>query len=149
MALAPQGIAALPAAQDMAGSNPLAQIPGLQPEVASVLAHYFQNRGVEMDKAVPAVQKMLSEGLKLIPHGNSVMGMQLLTKDSAKVHFFTMGTEQQLDKDIQTFAQQLQAAGIHTLYDTEVDPMAVKGLQMVGYKVGQSDKPEFKLKATL
>ena len=77
------------------------------------------------------------------------MGLKLLSPEVAKVHFFTVGTEQQLDADVQFFATQLQQANIHTIYDTEVDPMSARALQMVGYKVEQSDRPEFKFKAII
>jgi hypothetical protein len=39
--------------------------------------------------------------------------------------------------------------GINTIYDTELDPMSAKGLQMLGYRIERSDKPEFKFKASI
>jgi hypothetical protein len=77
------------------------------------------------------------------------MGLKMLSQDTAKVHFFTMGTEQQLDADIQFFAAQLQQAGIKTIYDTELDPMSAKGLQMAGYQAQQSDQQQYKFKASI
>lgn len=138
------GIGALGDLQAQMGGN---ELPGQNTAVTKVIMHYFQNRGIPLAKGMAAVQNELSEGLKLIPHGSSVMGLKLLSPEIAKVHFFTVGTEQQLDADIQFFAVQLQKADIHTIYDTEIDPMSAKGLQMVGYKVVQSDNPQFKFKA--
>jgi hypothetical protein len=77
------------------------------------------------------------------------MGLKMLGQGIAKVHFFTMGTEQQLDADIQFFATQLQQMGIRTIYDTELDPMSAKGLQMVGYQIQPSDQKQFKFKASI
>ena len=141
-----QGIGALGDLQAQMGGS---QLPGQNTAVTKVIMHYFQNRGIPLDKGMAAVQKELAEGLKLIPHGQSVMGLKLLSPEVAKVHFFTVGTEQQLDADVQFFATQLQQANIHTVYDTEVDPMSAQALQMVGYKVEQSDRPEFKFKAII
>ena len=140
------GIGALGDLQAQMGGS---QLPGQNIEVTKVIMHYFQNRNIPLDKGMAAVQKELAEGLKLIPHGQSVMGLKMLSPEVAKVHFFTVGTEQQLDADIKFFAVQLQKANIHTIYDSELDPMAARGLQMVGYKVVQSDKPEFKFKAVI
>ena len=141
-----QGIGALGNLQAQMGGN---QLPGQNTAVNKVIMHYFQNRGIPLDKGLAAVQKELAEGLKLIAHGQSVMGLKMLGQGVAKVHFFTMGTEQQLDQDIQFFAGQLQNMGINTIYDTELDPMSAKGLQMLGYRIERSDKPEFKFKASI
>jgi len=141
-----QGIGALGDLQAQMGGG---QLPGQNTAVNKVIMHYFQNRGIPTDKGLAAVQKELSEGLKLIPHGQSVMGLKMLGQGVAKVHFFTMGTEQQLDADIQFFATQLQQMGIRTIYDTELDPMSAKGLQMVGYQIQQSDQKQFKFKASI
>lgn len=141
-----QGIGALGNLQAQMGGS---QLPGQNTAVTKVIMHYFQNRGIPLDKGLAAVQKELAEGLKLIPHGQSVMGLKMLGQGVAKVHFFTVGTEQQLDQDIQFFAGQLQRMGINTIYDTEIDPMSARGLQMLGYRIERSDKPEFKFKASI
>ena len=141
-----QGIGALGNLQAQMGGS---QLPGQNTAVTKVIMHYFQNRRIPIDKGLAAVQKELSEGLKLIPHGQSVMGLKMLGQGVAKVHFFTMGTEQQLDQDIQFFASQLQSMGINTIYDTELDPMAAKALQMLGYRIERSDKQEYKFKASI
>jgi len=141
-----QGIGALGNLQAQMGGG---QLPGQNTAVNKVIMHYFQNRGIPLDKGLAAVQKELAEGLKLTAHGQSVMGLKMLGQGVAKVHFFTMGTEQQLDQDIQFFAGQLQNMGINTIYDTELDPMSAKGLQMLGYRIERSDKPEFKFKASI
>jgi len=141
-----QGIGALGNLQAQMGGN---QLPGQNTAVNKVIMHYFQNRGIPLNKGLAAVQKELAEGLKLTAHGQSVMGLKMLGQGVAKVHFFTMGTEQQLDQDIQFFAGQLQNMGINTIYDTELDPMSAKGLQMLGYRIERSDKPEFKFKASI
>lgn len=141
-----QGIGALGDLQAQMGGS---QLPGQNTAVNKVIMHYFQNRGVPLDKGLAAVQKELAEGLKLTAHGQSVMGLKMLGQGVAKVHFFTMGTEQQLDQDIQFFASQLQSMGINTIYDTELDPMAAKALQMLGYRIERSDKQEYKFKASI
>jgi hypothetical protein len=141
-----QGIGALGNLQAQMGGS---QLPGQNTAVTKVIMHYFKNRGVPLDKGLAAVQKELAEGLKLTAHGQSVMGLKMLGQGVAKVHFFTMGTEQQLDEDIQFFAAQLQQMGIRTIYDTELDPMSAKGLQMAGYQPQQSDQQQYKFKATI
>jgi hypothetical protein len=141
-----QGIGALGNLQAQMGGS---QLPGQNTAVTKVIMHYFQNRRIPIDKGLAAVQKELSEGLKLIPHGQSVMGLKMLGQGVAKVHFFTMGTEAQLDADIAFFAAQLQQMGIRTIYDTELDPMSAKGLEMAGYRTQQSDQQQYKFKATI
>jgi hypothetical protein len=122
---------------------------GQNSAVTRIIMHYFQNRGISPQQGMAAVQKELAQGLKLIPHRQSVMGLQMISQDTAKVHFFTIGTESQFDADVKFFASELQNAGINTLYDSEQDPMTARALEAVGYTISKSDNPQFKIKATI
>jgi hypothetical protein len=77
------------------------------------------------------------------------MGLKLLSREVAQIHFFTIGTEATLDEDIKFFVSQLKEAGIHTVYDSEMDPIAARAMQAVGVQVRQSDNPKYKFEATL
>ena len=54
-----QGIGALGDLQAQMGGS---QLPGQNTAVTKVIMHYFQNRGVPLDKGMAAVQKELAEG---------------------------------------------------------------------------------------
>ena len=112
------GIGALGDLQAQMGGG---QLPGQNVAVTKVIMHYFQNRGIPLNVGMQAVQKQLAEGLKLIPYKNSVMGLKMLSKDVAQIHFFTTDTADELDADIRFFVEQLKQAGIHTIYDSEME----------------------------
>jgi hypothetical protein len=140
------GIGALGDLQAQMGGN---KLPGQNTAVTRVIMHYFQNRGIPLNVGLQAVQKQLAEGLKLIPYKNSVMGLKMLSKDVAQIHFFTTDTADQLDADIRFFVDQLKEAGIHTVYDSEMDPLMAQSLAEVGAQIMRSDNPKYKFKATL
>jgi hypothetical protein len=125
------------------------QLPGQNVAVTKVIMHYFQNRGVPLAQAMQGVQKELAQGLKLIPYKNSVMGLKMLSQDVAQIHFFTTDTADQLDADIRFFVSQLKQAGIHTVYDSVMDPLMAQALAKDGVQIVQPDNPKYKFKATL
>lgn len=140
------GIGALGDMQAQMGGN---QLPGQNVAVTKVIMHYFQNRGVPLAQAMQGVQKEMAQGLKLIPYKNSVMGLKMLSKDIAQIHFFTVDTADELDADIRFFVDQLKQAGIHTVYDSVMDPLMAQAMAKDGAKIIQSDNPKYKFKATL
>ena len=140
------GIGALGNIQAQMGGNPL---PGQNTAVTRVLMNYFQNKGVQLAQAMQGVQKEMAQGLKLIPYKNSVMGLKMLSKEVAQIHFFTTDTEQELFADIRFFVDQLKKAKIHTIYDSVMDPLMVQALQADGVKIQHSDNPKYKFKASL
>jgi hypothetical protein len=140
------GIGALGAMQAQMGGS---QLPGQNTAVTKVIMHYFQNRGIPLNVGLQAVQKEIAQGLKLIPYKNSVMGLKMLSPEVAQIHFFTTDTAAQLDADIRFFVGQLKQAGIHTVYDSEMDPLMAQALTKDGAKIMQSDNPKYKFKATL
>jgi hypothetical protein len=141
-----QGIGALGDIQSQMGGNPL---PGQNTAVTKVMMNYFQNRGIPLATGLQAVQKELAQGLKLIPFENSVMGLKMLSQDVAQVHFFTIDTEEALFNDIRFFVDNLKKAGVHTIYDSVMDPVVAKALQTDGLRIVPSDNPKYKFKATL
>jgi len=140
------GIGALGALQAQMGGN---QLPGQNTAVTKIIMHYFQNRGIPLNVGLQAVQKQLAEGLKLIPYKNSVMGLKMLSPKVAQIHFFTTDTAAELDADIKFFVAQLKQAGVHTIYDSEMDPLAAQALQADGAQIMKSDNPKYAFKATL
>ena len=140
------GIGALGDLQAQMGGG---QLPGQNVAVTKVIMHYFQNKGVPIAQAMQGVQKELQQGLKLIPYKNSVMGLKMLSQDVAQIHFFTTDTADQLDADIRFFVSQLKQAGIHTVYDSVMDPLMAQALAKDGAKIMKSDNPKYQFKATL
>jgi hypothetical protein len=140
------GIGALGDLQAQMGGG---QLPGQNTAVTKIIMHYFQNRGIPLSTGMQAVQKELAQGLKLIPYKNSVMGLKMLSKEVAQIHFFTTDTAAQLDADIRFFVEQLKQAGIHTVYDSEMDPLAAQALAKDGAQIMKSDNPKYQFKATL
>ena len=72
-------------------------------KIAKILENYFNNRGIPLDIGMQNVQQEVSEGLKLVPFEDSVMGYKMLKPGVAQVHFFTIATVQDLSNDIQYF----------------------------------------------
>ena len=118
-------------------------------KIAQILGNYFSNRGIPMDVGMQGVKKEVSEGLKLVPFEDSVMGYKILKPGIAQVHFFTISTPQELSNDIQYFVKELKKVGVRTIYDTEPAPVTTTTLKESGARVEQSDIPKYKLKATI
>jgi hypothetical protein len=120
-----------------------------QTQVMKVIAHYFKNAGLPVDKAMEGVKKEIANGLQLIPFESSVMGFKPLGKGVAQIHFFTVGTMQDLANDMQYFYKYLKDNGINTVYDSVPAPITVQMLQKLGAKVGESDNPKYKFMAQI
>jgi len=120
-----------------------------QTQIMKVIANYFENAGVPAEKAMEGVKKEIANGLQLIPFESSVMGFKPLGKGVAQIHFFTVGTMQDLANDMEYFYKYLKDKGINTVYDSIPAPITVQMLQKLGAKVEQSDNPKYKFKATI
>jgi hypothetical protein len=120
-----------------------------QTQVMKVIAHYFKNAGLPVEKAMEGVKKEIDNGLQLIPFESSVMGFKPLGKGVAQIHFFTVGTMQDLANDMQYFYKYLKDNGINTVYDSVPAPITVQMLQKLGAQVGESDNPKYKFMAQI
>jgi hypothetical protein len=118
-------------------------------KVAKILENYFNNRQIPLDVGMQSVKKEVSEGLKLLPFEDSVMGYKVLGPGVAQVHFFTIGSVQELSNDIQYFVKELKKVGIRTVYDTEPAPVTTTTLKETGARIEESDIPKYKFKATI
>jgi hypothetical protein len=120
-----------------------------QIQIMKVIANYFKNKGLPVEKAMVGVQKEIKNGLQLIPFESSVMGFKPLGKDTAQIHFFTVGTMKDLANDMQYFYKYLKNKGITTVYDSIPAPITIQMFQQLGAKVMRSDDPKYKFKATI
>lgn len=118
-------------------------------KIAKILENYFNNRGIPLEIGMQGVRKEVSEGLKLVPFEDSVMGYKMLKPGVAQVHFFTIATPQDLSNDIVYFVQELRKVGVRTIYDTEPAPVTTTTLKESGARIEPSDIPKYKLKATI
>jgi hypothetical protein len=129
----------------LAGANQQIQ----QTQVMKVIANYFKNKGLPVDLAMQGVQKEIQNGLQLIPFESSVMGFKPLGKATAQIHFFTVGTMQDLANDMKYFYKYLKDKGINTVYDSIPAPITTQMFQKLGAKVEKSDNPKYQFKATI
>jgi hypothetical protein len=120
-----------------------------QTQVMKVIAHYFKNAGLPVEKAMEGVKKEIANGLELIAFESSVMGFKPLGKGVAQIHFFTVGTMQDLANDMEYFYKYLKDNGINTVYDSVPAPITVQMLQKLGATPEESDNPKYKFKATI
>lgn len=118
-------------------------------QTLKVIANYFKNQGVPLDKAMIEVQKQMAAGLQLIPFESSVMGFKPLGKNVAQIHFFTVGTIQDLANDMRFFYKFLKDKGITTVYDSIPAPITIQMFQQLGAQIMQSDNPKYKFKAQI
>jgi hypothetical protein len=114
-----------------------------------VIANYFRNLGLPVEKALAGVKKEIENGLKLIPFESSVMGMKDLGNGVAQIHFFTVGTMKDLANDMQFFYKYLKDRGINTIYDSIPSPITIEMLQKLGARVVKTDNPKYKFKAMI
>jgi len=120
-----------------------------QTQIMKVIANYFKNKGLPVEPALQGVKKEIANGLQLIPFESSVMGFKPLGKGVAQIHFFTVGTIQDLANDIQYFYDYLKKKGINTVYDSIPAPVTIQMFQQLGAKVMQSDNTKYKFKAQI
>jgi hypothetical protein len=120
-----------------------------QTQIMKVFENYFQNLGVDVAKGMKDLQKEIDQGLQLIPFESSVMGYKPLGSGVAQVHFFTIGTLEDLTNDMQYFFKYLKDKGVRTVYDTLPAPITTQMLVDLGAKLEQSDNPKYKLKASI
>jgi hypothetical protein len=154
-----QGIAAPAAAPMMAPSaTPVGMAKGgltgvnkqiEQTQIMKVIANYFQNKGLPVEPALQGVKKEIQNGLQLIPFESSVMGYKPLGKGVAQIHFFTVGTMQDLANDMRYFFKYLKDNGINTIYDSVPAPITADMLQRLGAQPEESDNPKYKYKARI
>lgn len=120
-----------------------------QIQIMKVIANYFKNKGLPVDKAMAGVQKEIENGLELIPFESSVMGFKPLGKGVAQIHFFTVGTMKDLANDMKYFYKFLKDKGISTVYDSIPAPITIQMFQQLGAQVMRSDNPKYKFKANI
>ena len=120
-----------------------------QTQVMKVIANYFKNKGLPVDLAMKGVQKEIDGGLELIPFESSVMGFKSMGNDVAQIHFFTVGTMQDLANDMEYFYKYLKDKGIKTVYDSIPAPITTQIFDRLGATIVKSDNPKFKFKATI
>jgi hypothetical protein len=120
-----------------------------QTQVMKVIAHYFKNKGLPVEPAMAGVQKEIENGLELIPFESSVMGFKPIGNGAAQIHFFTVGTMQDLANDMQYFYKYLKDNGINTVYDSIPAPITTQIFQKLGARIEKSDNPKFQFKATI
>ena len=120
-----------------------------QIQIMKVIANYFRNLGLPVEKALAGVKKEIEDGLKLVPFESSVMGMKDLGNGVAQIHFFTVGTMKDLANDMQYFYKYLKDKGINTIYDSIPSPITIEMLQKLGARVVKTDNPKYKFKAMI
>jgi hypothetical protein len=120
-----------------------------QTQVMKVIANYFKNKGLPVEPAMAGVQKEIENGLELIPFESSVMGFKPMGNGVAQIHFFTVGTMQDLANDMQYFYKYLKDNGIKTVYDSIPAPITTQIFDRLGATIVKSDNPKFKFKATI
>jgi hypothetical protein len=147
--MAPAGLPGMQPQQFAKGGLAGANEQIKQTQVMKVIAHYFKNAGLPVEKAMEGVKKEIANGLELIPFESSVMGFKPLGKGVAQIHFFTVGTMQDLANDMQYFYKYLKDNGINTVYDSVPAPITVEMLQKLGATPEESDNPKYKFKATI
>ena len=102
-----------------------------------------------VEKAMEGVKKEIANGLQLIPFESSVMGFKELGKGVAQIHFFTVGTMEDLANDMQYFYKYLKDNGVKTVYDSIPAPITTQMFQKLGATIEKSDNPKYKFKATI
>jgi hypothetical protein len=120
-----------------------------QTQIMKVIANYFKNKGLPVEPALEGVKKEMANGLQLIPFESSVMGFKELGKGVAQIHFFTVGTMQDLANDMEYFYKYLKDNGINTVYDSIPAPITTQIFQKLGARIEESDNPKYKFKATI
>jgi hypothetical protein len=147
--MAPAGLPGMPPQAMAKGGLAAANNQIQQTQIMKVIANYFKNKGLPVEPALQGVKKEIANGLQLIPFESSVMGFKPLGKGVAQIHFFTVGTIQDLANDIQYFYDYLKKKGINTVYDSIPAPVTIQMFQQLGAKVMQSDNPKYKFKAQI
>jgi hypothetical protein len=147
--VAPAGLPGMPPQAMAKGGLTAANENIKQIQIMKVIANYFKNKGLPVKPAMVGVQKEIENGLQLIPFESSVMGFKPLGKGVAQIHFFTVGSIEDLANDMKYFYKYLKNKGINTVYDSIPAPVTIQMFQQLGAQVMQSDNPKYKFKAQI
>jgi hypothetical protein len=120
-----------------------------QTQIKKVFEHYFKNMGADVNQGMKDLEKQISQGLQLIPFESSVLGYKPLKNGVAQIHFFTVGTMQDLANDMKYFYKYLKDQGVKTVYDTLAAPITTQMMAKLGAKEEKSDNPKYQYKASI
>jgi hypothetical protein len=129
------------------GMAPNSQQTGLR-EI-DILKQYFRQANIPPEQGVKLIEAALKSGSKFTRSGNTLMAYKLLSPDDAQVYFFSVDIPHVFAQALGNLINKLKQAGVKVVYMNKVDPTIVSTMQSIGVNTQQSNKPEYKVMATL
>jgi hypothetical protein len=129
------------------GMSPNSQQNGLR-EI-DILKQYFRQANIPPEQGVKLIEATLKSGSKFTRSGNTLMAYKLLSPDSAQIYFFSVDIPHVFAQALGNLISKLKQAGVKVVYMNKIDPTIVSTMQNIGVSTQQSNKPEYKVMATL
>ena len=133
---APQGIASLKAA-------------GAGIREIDIINSYFRQVNISPEQGVQILQAAVKAGAKFKRSGNTILVVQPLPPDAAKIYFFAIDKGEAFAQAVVELLGGLKQQGVRMVYLNKVDPAIVKTMQDIGIPTQPSDKQDYKIMAAL
>jgi hypothetical protein len=114
-----------------------------------ILKQYFRQANIPPEQGVKLLEAALKDGSKFTRSGNTLMAYKFLGPDSAQIYFFSVDIPHVFAQALGDLVNKLKQAGVKVIYMNKVDPTIVSTMQQIGVNTQQSNKPEYKVMATL
>ena len=134
--VAPQGIASLKAA-------------GAGIREIDIIKSYFRQFNISPEQGVQILQAAVKAGAKFKRSGNTILVVQPLPPDAAKIYFFAIDKGEAFAQAVVELLGGLKQQGVRMVYLNKVDPAIVKTMQDIGIPTQPSDKQDYKIMAAL
>ena len=114
-----------------------------------IINDYFDKANVSPEQGIRLIEAAVKSGSKFKRSENTLMAFKPLPPNAAQIYFFSVDPPDAFARSVATLLHPLKQSGVRAVYMNKVDPTIVKAMQMVGTQVQQSDRPDYKIMATL
>jgi len=122
---------------------------GEQLREIDIINSYFKQSGVPPQQSLKILQSAVRSGVKFERSGNTMMGFKIIPPMSAQIYFFSIDNPQDFAKSVNQLLDSLKKYGVQSVYLNKIDPTIIQALESSGAALQQSDKPEYKVMASI
>jgi len=135
-------------ANNMASGGEASSVPGHLREI-DILNQYFTKANIAPEQGLKLIDAAVKSGSKFTRRGNTLMAYKPIGPNAAQIYFFSVDDPRAFAQIMRKLFAELAQAGIQTIYMNKVDPTIVAAMRSINVQTQQSDKPEYKVMATI
>jgi hypothetical protein len=114
-----------------------------------ILNQYFRKANIPPEQGLKLIDAAVKSGAKFTRSGNTLMSYKPVGSNAAQIYFFSVDIPHAFAQAMGDLFNKLKRAGVQVIYMNKIDPMIVSTMQGIGVQTQQSDKPQYKVMATL